>query len=78
MRTMNAFRSYLLRDKQNGCQHLYDCLRSGGEMAFALIEIYNGKGWKCKPEDIPALIVSTWEKLEADPDKEKENTEEEE
>lgn len=61
---MNAFEKFLLaQPRPYAIGHMVDCLRSGGEMAWQLMERINGK-WSCDPRELPKLINETLNALE--------------
>jgi hypothetical protein len=65
---MSPFEKYLLQDKANGVSHLINCLRNGpsGNMAWELIERFEGSDWKVKPKDLPDFLAGVWDKLKAE------------
>jgi hypothetical protein len=61
---VSAFEKYLLSlPRHEAVFHMVECLSSGGEMAWDLMNKINGD-WKCRPEDLPALICETLDTLE--------------
>jgi len=65
---MNAFETWLLnQDRAAAIDHMVACLRDGGELAWHLMTKINGEKWSCKPEDMPAYINATLDKLAESP-----------
>lgn len=59
---MNAFEKYLLSIPLNkALEHMIECLRHGRQdnSAWILMKKHHGESWKCKPEELTALIVLT-------------------
>ncbi len=65
---MTAFEKYLLRDRAEGVRHLIECLRApgAGELAWELVERFEGKGWAVSPEELPSFLAGVWDKLKAE------------
>ncbi len=66
---MSAFHKYLLsQPKSEAIRHVYECLRNGGSgnMAWDLIEQYNGTDWRCKPNEMEKFISDTLDMLYTD------------
>ena len=61
---MTAFEKWLIsRPREEAIEHFIDCLKSGGEMAWGIMEQHHGD-WKCAPKDLPKLIKLTLDQIE--------------
>lgn len=57
---MNAFESWLLKQNRiTAITHVIECLRSGGEQAWELMERVNGPDWSCPPTELPKTVNDT-------------------
>lgn len=68
-----AFEAYLLsQPRSEAVGHFIACLKSGGEMAWDLMEQVHGAKWSCPPDKLPRLVVEVLEALPRLPQSESE------